>query len=133
MPDHPPRFRSAAGLLAALLAATPAAAQDRWPEEGWNPRPMPDDLVLPLPCGGAMAFRPVPTPVAQGALADRQAVLGQPDPETNYSEYLRQAHILGPFPGPLPDAPPRYYLGKYEVTRDQYATATAESCPTPSW
>lgn len=119
-----------AALLAMLPAAGPAAAQARWPEEAWNPRPMPDDLVLPLPCGGAMAFRPVPVPVAQGALADRPASLGQPDAETAYSEYLRQAFIAGPFRAE--GAPPRYYLAKYEVTRDQYAAVTTEPCPTAS-
>ncbi len=123
---------AAAFALLAVVALSPAAAQERWPEESWNPQPLPEDLVLPLPCGGAMAFRPVPTPVPRGGLADRQATLGQADPETNYSEYLRQAFVAGPFPGPRPDAPPRYYLGKYEVTRDQYAAVTAGTCPAPS-
>ena len=134
-PPRPAR-RGAAPAAAAfallVVALSRAAAQERWPEESWNPRPLPEDLVLPLPCGGAMAFRPIPTPVARGGLADRQATLGQADPETNYSEYLRRAFIAGPFPGPRPESPPRYYLGKYEVTRDQYAAVTAEACPTPS-
>jgi hypothetical protein len=122
-------------LLAALaLTAPPALAQQesqppRWPTEAWNPRPLPDDLVLPLPCGGAMAFRPVATPMAEGALADRPVVLGQPDPETDYTEYLRQAFVAGPFAAGRGGAPPRYYLTKYEVTRDQYAAVTAETCP----
>lgn len=123
---------AAAFALLASVAPSPAPAQERWPEESWNPSPLPEDLVLPLPCGGAMAFRPVPTPVARGGLADRQATLGQADPETNYSEYLRQAFVAGPFPGPRPESPPRYYLAKYEVTRDQYAAVTAETCPAPS-
>ena len=127
-----PFGRGAPALLALLVLALPAAGQERWPEETWNPRPMADDLVLPLPCGGAMAFRPIPTPVPRGGLADRQATLGQADQETNYSEYLRQAFVAGPFPGPQPDAPPRYYLAKHEVTRDQYAAVATETCPTPS-
>lgn len=145
MPDDRPRATAkrptlarrapallALSLVAQSLHALPAAGQERWPAEFWNPRAMPDDLVLPLPCGGAIAFRPVPTPVGPGGLADRQATLGQTDPETNYSEYTRQAFVAGPFPGPRPDAPPRYYLGKYEVTRDQYAAVVADACPTPS-
>jgi formylglycine-generating enzyme required for sulfatase activity len=119
-------------LLTALLGtaapatAQPAPAPEPWAEALWNPKPLPDDLVLPLPCGGAMAFRPVPTPAGRGGLADRQIMLGQPDAETNYSEYLHQAFIAGPFD--QADAPPRYYLAKYEVTRDQYAAVTGESC-----
>ena len=114
-----------------VLAAAPAFAQtpSRWPDEAWNPRPLPDDLVLPLPCNGAIAFRPVPTPVGSGNMSDRPTVLGQSDPETDYSEYLRQTFLLGPFRGTDPTAPPRYYLGKYEVTRDQYLAVTTTSCP----
>ncbi len=110
----------------------PASAETAWPEEFWNPKPLAGDFMLPMPCGGTMAFRPVPTPLGQGALADRPAMLGQADANTNYSEYLRQAFIAGPFRGSDASAPPYYYMGKYEVTRDQYAAVMAEPCPTPS-
>lgn len=128
------RFRSPRwAFLAATLSLAPglAAAQPRWPEERWNPTPMPDDLVLPLPCNGAIAFRPITTPMPAGALSDRPVTLGQADPETDYSEYLRRDFVVGPFrpaSGP-PTGPPVYYLAKYEVTRDQYAAVTAEACP----
>jgi len=105
-------------------------AQERWPAELWNPKPLTDDLILPMPCGGAMVFRPVPTPLGQGLLADRPAMLGQADAATNYSEFLRQSFIAGPFRGADAAAPPRYYIGKYEVTRDQYSAVTNEACPT---
>jgi hypothetical protein len=119
--------------LAAMILFAPAVnAQERWPAEFWNPKPLADDLILPMPCGGAMVFRPVPTPLGQGLLADRPAMLGQADAETNYSEFLRQSFIAGPFRGADAAAPPRYYIGKYEVTRDQYTAATAEACPTPA-
>lgn len=131
MPDRPPATLAAMA-FGALLAAVPAAAQERWTEAFWNPKPLPEDLVLPLPCGGAIAFRPVPTPAGQGALADRQAMLGQSDPETNYSEYLRQVFIAGPFRAAEAEAPSRYYMAKYEITRDQYTAVTAETCPTAS-
>jgi hypothetical protein len=120
-------------LLAAMILFAPAVnAQERWPAEFWNPKPLADDLILPMPCGGAMVFRPVPTPLGQGLLADRPAMLGQADAETNYSEFLRQSFIAGPFRGADAAAPPRYYIGKYEVTRDQYTAATAEACQTPA-
>jgi len=118
--------------LAAMILFAPAVnAQERWPAEFSNPKPLADDLILPMPCGGAMVFRPVPTPLGQGLLADRPAMLGQADAATNYNEFLRQSFIAGPFRGADAAAPPRYYIGKYEVTRDQYAAATAEACPTP--
>jgi formylglycine-generating enzyme required for sulfatase activity len=114
------------------LLAPSVQAQERWPAEFWNPKPLTDDLILPMPCGGAMVFRPVPTPLGQGLLADRPAMLGQTDAETNYNEFLRQSFIAGPFPGGDATAPPRYYISKYEVTRDQYAAVTAEPCPSPA-
>lgn len=122
--------RVAAGLLTATLAlsAGHAGAQAAWPAEAWNPKPSAGDLVLPLPCGGSIAFRPVPTPLGQGALADRPATLGQSNPETDYAEYLRQSFIAGPFPGGA-NEPPRYYLAKYEVTRDQWTAVMSDTCP----
>lgn len=122
---------AAAIALALLAAAGMAGAQQApatWPEENWNPQPLADDLVLPLPCGGAMAWRAVPTPVAQGAMADRPALMGQADPQTDYVEYLRQGFIAGPFPGPA-GQPPRFYLAKYEVSRDQWSAVMSETCP----
>ena len=120
-------------LLATMILFAPVVnAQERWSTEFWNPKPLADDLILPMPCGGAMVFRPVPTPLGQGLLADRPAMLGQADAETNYSEFLRQSFIAGPFRGADAAAPPRYYIGKYEVTRDQYVAVTAEACPTPA-
>jgi hypothetical protein len=128
-PSRPP---SAGALcLALLLAATGAGAQQPpapWPEEAWNPQPLADDLVLPLPCGGSMAWRAVPTPVGQGALADRPAMMGQADPQTDYAEYLRQGFVSGPFPGPA-GQPPRFFIAKYEVSRDQWAAVMLETCP----
>lgn len=126
------RLPVAAAITLALLAAAGVAraqqAPATWPEENWNPQPLADDLVLPLPCGGAMAWRAVPTPVAQGAMADRPALMGQADPQTDYVEYLRQGFIAGPFPGPA-GQPPRFYLAKYEVSRDQWSAVMSETCP----
>lgn len=88
-------------------ASAPGAVPAAWPEALYNPRPLADDLILPLPCGGGLAFRPVATP------AD--------NPRTQ---------LIGPFAGALG----RYLLiGKYEVTGLQYQTVQAQtagqSCP----
>ena len=123
-------------VLATAMSAWPGAqAQTAWPEESWNPRPLPEDLVLPLPCGGSIAFRPVATPLTPGALSDRETTLGWSNSETNYSEFLRHTFIAGSFKGPTPQAPPRYYMAKYEITTDQYAAVIVSECanlPTPA-
>ncbi|WP_144299977.1 formylglycine-generating enzyme family protein [Elioraea rosea] len=117
-------------LLAALLVLlpAPALAQAAWPPALWNPSPIRDDLVLPLPCGGRMAFRPVETPMQDGALADRPVTVGQPDTGSDYAEFPRRAHVAGPF---VAGGKRVFYLGKMEVTRDQYAAVMDAECPTP--
>ncbi len=90
-----------------------------WPESLYNPQPLADDLILPLPCGGAMAFRPVETP-ARPDLASKT-----PGPETSA--------VVGPFRDPRGH---RYLpMGKYEVNRLQVAAVRAYAdgtdCPAP--
>jgi formylglycine-generating enzyme required for sulfatase activity len=117
-----------AGWAAHAQPAPPPAA---WEEAAVNPRPMPDDFTLPMPCGGAMVFRRVDTPARDGPLEDRELSLGSEDRETGYNEYVRTDFLVGSFT----DADRRlryYYIGKYEVTRDQYAAVTEAACPQPS-
>lgn len=127
------RWHSLVALVWVALAGTALAgsahAQQRWPEANWNPKPLTDDLVLPLPCNGAIAFRPIETPVAGGDMADLPAMMGQANPESDYKEYLRQTYLRGPFPGADAKKAPVYYLGKYEVTTDQYAAVMEPACP----
>lgn len=121
-------------LIAGLaLAGAPAHAQQPrpWEEAAFNPKPMPDDLILPMPCGASMVFRRIDTPARGGPLEDRQLSLGSDDPETAYNEYVRTDFLVGSFT----DAARQlryYYIGKYEVTRDQYAAVTEATCPQPS-
>jgi hypothetical protein len=103
------------------------AAAD-WPAEQFNPRPLPDDVVLPMPCGGAMAFRRVDIP-ASGPLDDRLVRIGGTDEERGYLEGARPAYVAGSFGG---GPGQRYYLiGKYEVSRLQYQ-AIGGNCPPPA-
>lgn len=113
-----------------VLAQPSAAAPIDWPEKLYNPAPAPQDLILPLPCGGAMAFRPVEIP-GSGWLDDRPVELGQSDAERGYKEGRRLSHLAGAFTDP-DGAARRYYIGKYEVTRDQYAAVMGPDCPKPS-
>lgn len=125
------RATAAVAVLCGIIASRDAVAQagaPTWPGEAWNPKPLSDDLVLPLPCGGAMAFRPVATPAAPGVLSDRQAMLGWSNADTDYSEFLHRSFIAGGFAGATPDAPRRYFIAKYEVTVDQYAAIADAEC-----
>jgi formylglycine-generating enzyme required for sulfatase activity len=122
--DHSPRRRRAVahvgrallGLLSSLVVAAAALAAEpvNWPSPHWNPVPLPDDLLLPMPCGGAMAFRAVAVGPAPRALPDGAVVEG---------------------PLPLgPNGQGAYLLGKYELTRLQAAALRAfaqdTDCPT---
>lgn len=118
----------------ALAVATGlAAAQARWPTELTNPTPVRDDVVLPLPCGGAMAFRRVRLPAAD-PLDDRRVRLGDTDARLGYVEGQRSDYVGGGFVDPSAKNQRYYLIGKYEVTRQQYAavTAAAGSCQAPA-
>ncbi len=117
-------------LALAMLLLSGGARAAEWDPRWFNPQPAEGDLILPLPCGGAMAFRPVDVPSGPGPLDDRPLTVGQAGTELGYSEYLRDAFLAAPFPMPG-GAGRRFYLGKYAVTRDQFAALSAK-CPEPS-
>jgi hypothetical protein len=113
-----------------LVTGGEPAGPIAWAEKFFNPVPVADDLVLPLACGGAMVFRPVEIP-SGNLLDDRQVELGQSDADRGYKEGRRLSHLAGAFSDQA-SAARRYYIAKFETTRDQYAALTAETCPTPS-
>ena len=115
-------------LLAPVLAG-PAHAAD-WDARFTNPKPADGDLMLPLPCGGSMAFRAVDVPIADGPLEDRPLTAGRADTESGYNDYVRFAYLAAPFPAP--GGGRRFWIGKYPVTRDQFAALRQPPCPTPS-
>jgi formylglycine-generating enzyme required for sulfatase activity len=117
-----------------------------------NPKPLADDISLPLPCGGEMVFRYVYI-LAQGSLDDREISLGYPfsEGEAGYKQSFisgyRRDFINGQFTlkdlsadwrktiSPLlpkseagtPLKPMMYFIGKYEVTARQYAQVMAQA------
>lgn len=96
-----------------------------WPSIVWNPDPLDDDIILPLPCGGAMAFRRVDIPVA-GPLADYAFTRGGSDENWSFNENAYETHISGGFSA----NPGRYFLlAKYEVNKLQYASVIEAECP----
>lgn len=133
---------------AALCFTASAAAADKRD----NPKPLADDLTLPLPCGGDMVFRYVYV-LARGALDDREISLGYPfsEDEPGYKQsfisgYRRDfingqftlndlparwrttiAPQLPPIDRQTPLRPMFYFIGKYEVTARQYAQVMAQA------
>lgn len=136
MPD--PTLRSAT-LLALLLLASSAVAEttaqsggaNAWDESYWNPEPLPDDFVLPMPCGGSMAFRAVRTPNADGAIGDVAVTLGQEGSDQPFLDGLRRSYVSGAFAeGDDPNAKNLFYMAKYELAQAQYdAVMQADACP----
>ncbi|MGF6152566.1 formylglycine-generating enzyme family protein [Pseudomonas fluorescens] len=141
-------------LLGAAMALSLAGMV--WADEGTdkldNPKPLPDDVSLPLPCEGQMVFRYVYI-LAQGSLDDREISLGYPfsEGEAGYQQSFisgyRRDFINGQFTVndlpkdwsksitplmPKTDAntplkPMLYFIGKYEVTARQYAQVMAQA------
>ncbi|ODN70701.1 formylglycine-generating enzyme family protein [Methylobrevis pamukkalensis] len=127
----------AAALLSCSLVipAVPAVAAD-WPKQVFNPKPAPDDVMLPLPCGGSLALRRVVTdalrdPGGAARLTDKQISLGRTtDGVRGYIENRRDEHIAGPIVSTAGDR--FYYIGKYEISVAQYRAvmaATPADCP----
>ncbi len=106
-----------------------AMAQTPWPTELTDPHPLPNDQILPMPCGGQMVFRPVLVS-STGALSDQRISLGGVDKEYGYKENQHAGYIAGGFTAPDQPAARFYYLGKYDVTRLQFA-AFDTACPKP--
>ena len=126
------RVAAIAGCVAWAVAPS-AAAQEPWDDRYFNPSAEVDDFVLPMPCGGAMAFRQVRTPATDDLLEDYQITLGQADDGEALSEYVRQGYVLGSLTQSLMVGRIAYfYLGKYEVTVDQYRAVMNDRCPDPS-
>ncbi|MEM9967995.1 MAG: SUMF1/EgtB/PvdO family nonheme iron enzyme [Pseudomonadota bacterium] len=87
------------------------------------------DLMLPLPCGAAMAFQRIETPLeVSDPLADRRVQLGQSEDASGFSDYLRPAFLRGPFQQDGQNTT-HYYLARYELTRGQYRALTGDCAP----
>jgi hypothetical protein len=102
-----------------------------WDTKFFNPKPVEDDVILPMPCEGSMAFRKVLVPLDK-PLDDLKVTLGSDSGDLRYLEQAHPAFIAGSFTTDKP-APGRYYLmAKYELTELQYQAVMTESCPRPS-
>lgn len=105
------------------------AAEAPWRVQTYNPVPVEGDLILPMPCGGGMAFRRVNVP-SGSIFDDHRVALGSHDENRGYSEYRRISWIAGGFTTRDSKGERHYYIGKYEVTRMQ-RDALTKRCPDP--
>lgn len=126
-------------LLAVLMAPPVQAVEITWPVDQYDPAAQTApgeaaDLILPMPCGGAMAFQKVVVPVeADNPLSDRQLRLGQSDAQTGYADYFLSTFLRGPFHDTATAATPdvgntHYFIARYELTEGQYKALTGD-CP----
>lgn len=95
--------------------------RDDWEPASYNPRPLADDFILPMPCGGAMAFRRVEVPRADPRRQRSLVVLGSDDPRRAVSEGNREEPIEGAFTDRGDPRRRYFYLAKYETTVLQMA------------
>lgn len=116
-------------LSACSLMATAAPAEITWDASVYDPGPVrseapPADLVLPMPCGGAMAFQRVTIPMdATDPLEDAEVRLGQSGSSAGYLDYLRNEFLRGSFTDDGGTAT-HFYLARYELTEAQYKALT---------
>ncbi|WP_417513563.1 formylglycine-generating enzyme family protein [Minwuia sp.] len=115
--------------LTVLVVPFAAAAAD-WKTESYNPAPLEGDLILPMPCGGAMAFRKVQVP-STGLLDDQRFTMGTLEEEQAYAEFRRNAWLAGSFSDRTDENSRFYYMGKYEVSKMQFQ-ALSGTCPDPA-
>jgi len=129
-----------AGLAAVPLLAGAGVAQDaptvpqsvEWDARLYNPQPLEDDMVMPLPCGGAMVFRKVATPNTDGVIGDVPVLLGQTGSDQPFLDGLRRSYVSGAFPGADGTTRGFFYIAKYELTEAQYEVGLVddpEDCP----
>ncbi len=129
-------LRAIASLCTVALAVGAAGlagilGRGDWEPAVYNPRPLADDFILPMPCGGAMAFRRVEVPRPDPKRQRRLVVLGSDDPRFAVSEGSREEPIEGAFTDRADPKRRYFYLAKYETTALQMAALQGD-CATPA-
>ena len=116
--------------IAAIALMPGVALATEWFENDYNPIPMDDDIILPMPCDGRMVFRNVETnlisDVKDGAFADRSIRLGWDGArDSAYREGEWKSYVAG---GLIDDRSRYYLIGKYELTDDQVNAIMSPDC-----
>lgn len=118
-------------ILCMLLAfATGASGQQTatpWDNELIDPAGS-ADLILPLPCGGGMAFQRVAVPVdVSDPIDDRPFRMGQSAESTGFSDYLTPAFLRGAF---STGEGSYFFIARYEMNMAQYRALSGD-CDAP--
>ena len=117
----------------ALSEGDPVVPQSvEWKDRLYNPQPLADDVVMPLPCGGGIVFRKVSTPNTDGVIGDVPVLLGQTGSDQPFLDGLRRSYVSGAFPGDDGTTRGFFYMAKYELTQSQYEVGLVEDaadCP----
>ncbi len=84
---------------------------------------LPDELILPMPCGRKMVFRAVRMAVAD-ALYSQKATFGDPNASDGFQKAI-SGSWFGQIAGSFPDSADgsgttTYYVAKYELTQPQH-------------
>ena len=108
-----------------------------WDAKFYNYAAAEGDLIIQGPCGARFAFRKVKTRTPNYWLAPGEFLLGQAAEAEGgqmrqVTENIRRGAVVGAFSTDNDAADRFYYLGKYEVTRDQYKAVMSDQCPTPA-
>ncbi len=113
-------------ILICLIWAPLVMAQDApapWDAELIDPAGE-ADLVLPLPCGGGMAFQRVAVPVdVADPIDDRPFRMGQSAETTGFSDYLTPVFLRGSF---TTEEGSHFYIARYEMNTAQYRALTGD-------
>lgn len=97
-----------------------------------NPQPEVDDLTLPMPNGLEMVFRPIYLGIGASPFAIREFTMGSPAGE-DFRETPIKVQLGGSFIGEKDGKSDwLYYLGKYEVTEDQFNAVVSSGVGVPA-
>ena len=111
------------GTTLALTTPALAQSQEAWPPLLIDPAASteagPADLILPMNCGGGMAFQRIDVPVnLDSPIADQPFRMGQSDATTAFADYLKPTHLRGAFNDPEAGVS-YFYIQRYELNQGQ--------------
>ena len=116
--------------LAAFVAFAVSRTLANSPDD-FDPKPKPDDVILPMPNGARMVFRPVFLGVGDGKLAEKTFRVGDRS-GAREKEKLTKVTLGGSFVDPV-RKDWLFYIGKYEVTTAQFGAFRAEIAQTENF
>lgn len=116
-------------LLCACVSGSSAAIAADDLQKYYNPQPLPDDVLVSMPCDLKMAFRKVYTSAASERMQDTRFEAGADDTQVPVSQTPNRRYIQGSFH----DKNGYYFLmAKYEMSALQYHALMDDKCPKPN-